>query len=276
VRRLGQRARPRCTPLWTSRVSGYSFYEDDGESFLLASETGVFRVGRNEIGVGFDPFTAEARNYLLGAGIALWLELNGLPVLHAACVATGRDAVGLLGHSTAGKSTLAAGLVTAGWRFVSDDLLPLDVRDGGFEIYPSKPSTRLWPDAARHFAGDPALLARVAATTEKRVVSASALGGRPVPSEPYRLRALYVLERTRNATEVAIRPLGARDALLSLLALSFAGEIVEGLSLRASRLQSLARAAREIPVRCLCYPSGFERVSEACESLAADFRGLAR
>jgi hypothetical protein len=279
VRRLARFECPQSPPLWTSRVSGYSLYAHGDGALVLANAAGAFRVATDEIGIHFDPFTAEARNYLLGATMALWLELCGIPVLHAACVADGENAVGLLGHSTTGKSTLATGLVAAGCHFVSDDLLPLDVHEGAFQIYPSKPSTRLWPDAARHFVGDPEQLARVAATTEKRVVSASAIGEAETTIErsgPRRLRALYVLERAREATDVSVEPLGPRDAFLAIVGLSFAGEIVERLPLRASRLEAVARAARDLPVRQLRYPSGFDFVPEVCEALMRDLRGLTR
>jgi hypothetical protein len=281
VRQLANFDRPQSPPLWTSRVSGYSLHEHMEGALVLVNQTGAFRIASDEIGVHFDPFTAEARNYLLGAAMALWLELAGVPVLHAACVADGENAAGLLGHSTTGKSTLTAGLVAAGYHFVSDDLLPLDVHEGVFQIYPSKPSTRLWPDAARHFVGDPEQLARVASSTEKRIVSASTLREAETETEadrsgPHRLRALYVLERTREATDVSVESLGPRDAFLAIVALSFAGEIVERLPIRASRLESVARAAREIPVRQLRYPSGFDHVPKVCDALVEDLRGLTR
>jgi hypothetical protein len=278
VLRLETPVSPHTPPVWTSRVSGYSLYEHD-DALVLANDAGQFRIRGGEIDVCFEPFTVEARNYFLGAVMALWIELGGSPVLHAACVAVGEGALGLLGHSTTGKSTLAAGLVAAGGRLVSDDLLPLDGRDGAYEIYPSKASTRLWPDSARYFVGDPSGLARVAATSEKRVVSASAISAisaGPASPGPHPLRALYVLERTPEPTRASVEPLGSRDAFLALVSLCFAGEIVEHLPLRARRMHSLARAVRSLPVRLLRYPSGFDRVPEVCGALAEDFRGLAR
>jgi hypothetical protein len=55
---------------------------------------------------------------------------NNFMIYHAAVVE--RDGLSLLlpGHSGVGKSTLCAGLVTAGWRLLSDELALLDPDDG--------------------------------------------------------------------------------------------------------------------------------------------------
>lgn len=55
---------------------------------------------------------------------------NNFLICHAAVVE--RDGLSLLlpGHSGVGKSTLCAGLVTAGWRLLSDELALLDPADG--------------------------------------------------------------------------------------------------------------------------------------------------
>jgi hypothetical protein len=182
----------------------------------------------------------------------------------------GPVAVALLGDSTAGKSTLSVALLAAGSTLVSDDLLPLHRSPSGFETYPSAPTTRLWPDAAAHFVGDPSALERVVPTAEKRKVAAGALGSADTITGPRPLAAIYAIERSRDARDVRVEPLEPSRALMALLALSFLGEPLEHLPLRAGRLAALARAAREVPVRRLRYPSGFEHLPRVAEVIIAD------
>lgn len=90
-------------------------------------------------------------------------------ILHGSACAGPRGAVALVGRTTAGKSTLNLALVAAGFRFVSDDLLPLDALRGEVRAVPLaagvKPGswplvTALLPELARQ---DPAPVRRVQA-----------------------------------------------------------------------------------------------------------------
>ena len=70
------------------------------------------------------------RLFLLGPVLAVLLHQRGRLVLHASGVALDGCAVAFLGGSGWGKSTLAGLLHRRGHRFLTDDVLPVDVERG--------------------------------------------------------------------------------------------------------------------------------------------------
>jgi hypothetical protein len=101
---------------------------------------------------------------LVGTVGAVLLSLRGFPVLHGAAVERAGAAVGLVGPSGIGKSTLAALCCAAGARLVSDDVVPVELGDpprlaGGWPelrlrpaaasiagLFPTPPPSRVTPD----------------------------------------------------------------------------------------------------------------------------------
>ena len=65
------------------------------------------------------------QRYLVGQVLPLLSMLHGHEVFHASVVARDGRAVALVGRSGAGKSSLAAGLVLRGFRYVADDVLAI-------------------------------------------------------------------------------------------------------------------------------------------------------
>jgi hypothetical protein len=65
--------------------------------------------------------------------------VNGLEVLHASAVAIDTGAVAVLGASGAGKTSLAIALCEQGARFIADDVLAVELSDGGLLAHPGTP-----------------------------------------------------------------------------------------------------------------------------------------
>jgi hypothetical protein len=109
---------------------------------------------------GRAPVTAATDLAILGEFVRRFVELSHPPttwvaVLHAAALGDPKDsAVVLPGANGRGKSTLVCGLLSAGYRYLSDDCAPLD-RQGRvvpvpFGLCLKEPS---WEIAAPHFPG---------------------------------------------------------------------------------------------------------------------------
>lgn len=71
----------------------------------------------------------EWQAFLIGQILPLAAVLHGLEPVHGSAVAFGEQAIGLVGQSHGGKSSLAVNLVRRGAAFVADDVLALE-RDG--------------------------------------------------------------------------------------------------------------------------------------------------
>jgi hypothetical protein len=206
---------------------------------------------------------ADLEMRLLGPVLAYWLERAGIPVLHAAAVEMGGRAVGFLAGSRGGKSSLAAALVEAGRPLVTDDLLPVEQRPGDLYALPGYPQMRLWPEAARRFAGAEAdELPRVHPQLDKRRLPVARFHGEPLP-----LGRLYLPER-RPGTEIAIRPVSPRDALIELLARSFIPQLAASGGREGERFDRMARLAERVPVYRLIYPEGLDRLADVVRAVA--------
>jgi hypothetical protein len=133
---------------------------------------------------------------LLGPTLALWLELHGTLALHASAVAVDGVALGFISHGKGGKTSVAATLLQHGHTLLSDDLLAVTTTPSGPVAHPGFATMRMWPAEARHFVGGVDHLDVAHPFYEKRRVPVGAGSGwGRTTTEPFRLAALYVLER---------------------------------------------------------------------------------
>ena len=219
-----------------------------------------------------DPrFHFAVQIWLLGGLLAYWLEHRGIPALHASAVAIDDQVVAFLASNKGGKSSLVAGLMRLGHPLLTDDILPLEERDGGFVGLPSYPQMRMWPDEAQHFVGDFEGLQKVQPALSKRVVPVGPGGfGRFCGAAPP-IRCIYVPERLDDeAAGVTITGLSLKEAMVELVRHSFLPRVVAAAGLEAQRFHLFASLIRQVPVRRLRYPSGLEQLPRVAEAVLDD------
>jgi hypothetical protein len=208
---------------------------------------------------------------LLGMVLALWLELRGIPTLHASTTVVAGRAVAFLGTKGGGKTTAATALVAAGHPLLVDDLLALELDDREVLGQPGYPVLRLWPEQADHFLGGHADLPIVHPEFTKRWVQVGqGFGSHQTVAAP--LHRIYLPAR-RDDGEVVIAPVRSRDALIATVRNSFLHDAVHGFGLAGRRLGQLAAALETVRVRRITYPSGFERLPELVAAIEADVAG---
>lgn len=127
---------PYVAPSGAPTFSGHIRRQD---ALLCWPGVGRFHIqGGQEARIEAAPGVAHAtlRAFLLGPVLAITLYQRGYLVMHASAVAM-RDArgewgaLGFLGHSGAGKSTMAAALHARGHRVVSDDIVVVPILQPG-------------------------------------------------------------------------------------------------------------------------------------------------
>jgi hypothetical protein len=202
---------------------------------------------------------------VLGPVLSYWLERRGIPALHASAVEVNSRAVAFLSRHGGGKTGLAAASMRAGHSLLTDDILPVDEIAGTFHARPGYPQMRMWPDEAAHFVERPEELPTVLPGLAKRRVPVGAGGFGIFRAISLPLAGLYIAER-RAEGPVEILDVSPRDALIELVRHSFSPHLVEAAGLQPSRFDLFARLVRDVPVRRLVYPSGFERLPEVVES----------
>lgn len=211
--------------------------------------------------------------HFLGPVLSLWLERRGIPTLHASAVVVDGRAVGFLSTNSAGKSTLAAAMVQAGYPLLTDDILPVEHSGNMFLGRPGYPQMRLWPNEAQHFLGHYEDLELVHPAYSKRRVPIGSGGFGSFCDKPQPLACIYLPERRdvqEHGTQVQIAPVSRRDATMELVRHSFVASIVEQLGLQAQRLDLFAHMVQQVPMHRLLYPSGFEHLPLVREAILAD------
>ena len=258
VRFTRSRRRPapgRTDPFWREVLP-------DGSEHLVWTDHAEFRVSADARSISYLPLdratTATIETFLLGQVLSFVLLRLGKEPFHATVLERGGLAAGLMGPSGQGKSTLAAAMLTRGWRMLTDDLLVLDELDA----LPGLPRIKLFPRSA----GVLGLRGRpIAERSTKEVI--------PLPrssfcADPTPLARLYLLRSTR-ATRCTIRRLAGRSALISLTANTFNTQVTDGDRLR-QQFQQGARIVRSVPVSSISYPRTMKVLGSACEAIERD------
>ena len=201
------------------------------------------------------------RCYVGGPVLAVLLHQRGRLVLHASGVALDGCAVAFLGGSGWGKSTLAGLLHRRGHRFLTDDVLAVDVEHGR-AVAPGLPELKLWPDTATALGHDPDAMPRLHPREQKRARRLKrGFGHRPVP-----LDRLYVLAEGEGP---AIEPLSPREALVELLRHSYGARTLQAIR-TAEHFRQCARVAAEMPVARLRFPRSFALLDRVARMIEED------
>ena len=180
--------------------------------YALRREAGGFVLERSHA----EPLPARELGdllYLLEKDVTVELQKlrRDLYFLHAAALATRDAALLVVGRSGAGKSTLAWALSHHGFRYLSDELAPIDLDRLEVHAYPHALCLKAAPPEP--YALPPSTLA----TAWTLHVPASELPGGV--GEPARLAAIFFLESDWSAPrEPALRPISAAEAGARLLA----------------------------------------------------------
>jgi hypothetical protein len=197
--------------------------------------------------------------------IPLALSRQGKLVLHAGAIETSAGAVAFAAPSGRGKSTLTASFASSGHRFITDDGLPLEWREGRLVAIPGDTSIRLLDDS-RH-----ALLrAHEAGPRDHRGKARVCAGsGLTHSAKPVVMRAIFFLG-SGEASVPAITPMTPAQALIALVRHSFLLDVDESEMLAAHFGEMSQIAALPIHYH-LDYPRRYEelrRVREAINDLA--------
>ena len=206
----------------------------------------------------------DAAAYLLGPVLGLVLRLRGVTCLHASAVAFDNYAVAFAGCEGAGKSTTAAALARRGHSVISDDIVAVVERDGAFFVPPACPHLSLWLDSVNLLYGSDNALPCFSSNCDKRQLSLAEnrlqFQGQPLP-----LRAIFVLgERSTDAAAPFVEALAPREALLSLVANSYATNLLDR-DMRAREFELLGRILTAVSVWRLRPHKDGSRIDRLCD-----------
>jgi hypothetical protein len=221
--------------------------------------------GGNSIVVDAAPGVPERniRLYLLGSAFGAILHQRGLLPLHANAVDIDGHAVGFMGASGEGKSTLAAWFHDEGYRVIADDILVVKPEDDG-RAYALQglARLRLWQDALEASGREAHHYQRSYADEEwnKFDVPIERTGD----AADIELRALYHL---RRGDAFKVEALSGLEAAEAVFANTYRGSYVSAAKGELNHWQSCVRLVRNTPVFRLTRPSDLGRMSETFERI---------
>lgn len=193
--------------------------------------------------------------------------------LHASVVDVDGRAVAFLGASRRGKSTLAAALARRGHAVLSDDCCVLCRTAGGFDVAPTYPGLRLFPENLSGVFGDDGARVDVAHYTSKqRIVPPGAGAGfspRRIP-----LGALYAIDSHAGldpAAPARITARSSRESVLEIIGVTFYLDVEDG-GLAREGFELAAAAASVCPVRGLAFPWNLEAIDGVAAQILEDLR----
>jgi hypothetical protein len=184
-------------------------------------------------------------------------------VLHAGCAVHAGDGVLVLGPSGIGKSTLVAGLGSAGWSVLGDDAVIVTQEEDTWVATAVNPTLRLLPDSLSSLFPSPQAGSAVAQYTTKRQVSFSA----PAPARAP-ISALFFLHCD---SAVGVRAMRPSETCMGLITNSFALDPTDARR-AGSRLHSAAAISASTPAYELTYPRDFSRLPEVREVISSQLR----
>ena len=207
---------------------------------------------------------------LLGEIFSLWLELQGIPTIHASAAVVDNNAIAFLSTNEGGKSGLAAAFTQQGHPILTDDILPIENRHDRFLARPGYPAMRMWPDQAVHFFGKYEDLEIVHPMYSKRRILVGPQGFGTFCNEEKPLKVMYVPQRNDPDSNITIEPVSKKNAFIELIQNSFTAGIVEALGLQPQRMKFFTRMVMQVPMRRLNYPEGFHHLSHVVDAVLED------
>lgn len=167
----------------------------------------------NEGQVTIDSLTSDTRALryaLLGPVFAGYLQIRQVPLLHGSAVAHGGRAILCIGRKGAGKSSMAAALVSCGCVILNDDVVPFRLDAESLRLVPGFPALKLSPQIHRLFLPDAALIDGPASAPDDKIM----VSPPHCPVADVEVGTVVILDPDRP---VAIEPVAPLEALGELL-----------------------------------------------------------
>lgn len=246
---------------------------DDAWGMRLAKIGDFYLYAREILFVPQKPdFFPTLQAAVLSNILAFWVELRGLRTLHGAALNWQERSFALLADSTAGKSTLAAGLLQNGASLISDDITVVETNGTGFQLRPGFPSMRLGFEQVEYFLGQQVGLVTNMPELNKAIVPLGTKGWARFEKNSQPPARFYILKRmlSDQPTTTEILPLKPAEAVMALVRYSFVHHIPFLTGTAAQRLDFLHHLASQVPVKRLTYPSGYEHLQSVCNAIQRD------
>jgi hypothetical protein len=246
-----------------SADGGYASYQLQHSLVCLDRGSG-FMVGYTS---NAEELSLYERGRPLHVPLSLWHKSRDMPLVHAGLVSKNRRGLLLAGPGGSGKSTSAITCACAGFSYLSDDLIGLQLSpEGDFVGHSLYNSTFVEPDHLKRFA----LFDRHAITgrypfEKKRLVLLSQIASLKF-ERSCRIEAI-VLPRVLHAPTSRLRPTSKGEALLALAPSSL---LVGERSCGLEGFDKLSRLVQQVPCYRLELGGALDEIPRVLEGLLSE------
>ena len=219
----------------------------------------------------------DIRTFVATSGLGALAIQRGALVLHGTALERDGEAILLLGHPVAGKSTLAWCLLQHGWRLLSSDLVAVSP-DG--LVLPGMHQLKIWHDAAVALKLNWQQLPPVRKGLKRYALHAHDLDCLPQAAP---LRLIYALNHAKadsgqeDGAEVedakekmslkASHNFSQTTSLMRLRNNAFQARVYRGMDAEAQLFMQAAALARTVPVHALIVPDGVKEMAESLKKV---------
>ena len=255
------------------------WYQPPDKTYRFAFDDGAqFQVDATSVRSCWPPSLTleDSAVYLLGSILGFVLRLRGTVCLHASAATVDEHAIAVVAPAGRGKSTTAAAFALRGLPVLTDDILALTERNGGFVVEPGYPRVRLWPPAVEALFGAADALPRITPHNpdwDKRYLDLASPGF-AFGSEPAPLAAIYTGFRDDDADAPYLTEMEGSEAVMTLVANSYSRKMLDA-EMRARDFDVLNRLAGRVAVKSFGIRQGIEHLGELCDLLLDDCRSSA-
>jgi hypothetical protein len=205
------------------------------------------------------------RPCILGPIFAVLLRQRGLLVLHASSVAIDGEAIGFLGHSGWGKSTLATAFYNQGYSLLTDDVMAIQLGEDNPITLPGYPHVRLLPDSATSLGYDFEALAPIHDGAPKR----NNFLIRGFQQSSLLIKKIYVLENIeRSCNEIQL--LYPQAALVELIRHSRVTNLLQSKNSVSLHLNQCTELIKKVPICQLKRRRSLSSISDLVKLIEED------
>ena len=219
----------------------------------------------------------DIRTFAVTSGLGAIAIQRGALVLHGTALERDGEAILLLGHPVAGKSTLAWCLLQDGWRLLSSELVAVSP-DG--LVLPGMHQLKLWHDAAVALELNWSQLPPVRKGLKRYALLAQDLD---CMSQPTPLRLIYALNRAKadsgqeddaeaedESEKISLKAsddFSQTTALMRLRNQAFHARMYRGMDAEAQLFMQAAALARTVPMHALIVPDEIKAMAESLKKV---------
>ena len=217
----------------------------------------------------YDKSLNDIVQILLGVAISVILYQRGFLVLHCSLIEVDGYAIGFLGHSGFGKSSLATTFYEKGYHLISDDLGVIEFNNNDqIDVYAGYPQFKLWSDTIETIGINPNDLPYISSKYNKRT---RLLTNRFVKSPRIPLKCLYVLD---IGDEIEISEIKGYDAIIELVEFTFDIQLIEITDGLAKHFDQCAKLAKSITIKRLQRPWSLDSMPKIIQAIENDVAQL--